>query len=260
MTTWYIDPLHKQSQSDQKRRPRDPLRHQNRREPWRSPSCTRDGLRRVCWRAWRPGRSSGRRWSGIGAVRACGRRNQAGLVTSPNLQQILVRAADEAKRLRTKRFGRTPRAALLEDADAPVGKVFKSLGVTRDGLLKALVAVRGNQRVTSATPEQAYEALSKYGIDLVSEARRGKLDPVIGRDAEIRRVMRILSRKTKNNPVLIGEPGVGKTAIVEGWRSASCAARAEWLRDPPSSRSTWGSLLAGAEVPRRVRGTIEGGC
>src|SRR4029079_8496638 len=82
--------------------------------------------------------------------------------------------------------------------------------------LETLTAIRGAQRVTSATPETAYEALEKYGRDLVAEARRGKLDPVIGREEEIRRTIQILSRKTKNNPVLIGEPGVGKTAIVEG--------------------------------------------
>ena len=94
--------------------------------------------------------------------------------------------------------------------------MLQEFGVTRDSLLETLTSVRGNQRVTSATPESAYEALQKYGRDLVDEARNQKLDPVIGRDSEIRRVIRILSRKTKNNPVLIGEPGVGKTAIVEG--------------------------------------------
>src|SRR5690606_31051362 len=89
-------------------------------------------------------------------------------------------------------------------------------GVDYNGILQALAAVRGSQRVTSQNPEAQYEALAKYGRDLTQEARRGKLDPVIGRDEEIRRVIQILSRRTKNNPVLIGEPGVGKTAIVEG--------------------------------------------
>ena len=109
---------------------------------------------------------------------------------------------------------------------------FKKLGVDRAKLLQALNQVRGNQRVTSNDPESTYEALAKYGRDLVEEVKSGKLDPVIGRDEEIRRVIRILSRKTKNNPVLIGEPGVGKTAIVEGagppyraWRCSRGAQR-----------------------------------
>ena len=143
---------------------------------------------------------------------------EAGKVyVSQRLQQTLVRAEDEAKRLKDEYVSVEHLVlALLEDTTTGAGKVFKQHGVTRDAFLKALVAVRGSQRVTSATPEGAYEALEKYGVDLVAQARRGKLDPVIGRDAEIRRVVRILSRKTKNNPVLIGEPGVGKTAIVEG--------------------------------------------
>jgi len=95
-------------------------------------------------------------------------------------------------------------------------KLFRELGITRNGILEALKTIRGNQRVTSDNPEGAYDALTKYGQDLVELARSGKLDPVIGRDSEIRSIIRILSRKTKNNPVLIGEPGVGKTAIVEG--------------------------------------------
>ncbi len=97
-----------------------------------------------------------------------------------------------------------------------MGKVFKALHVHRDDFLKALTEVRGNQRVTSANPEATYEALEKYGRDLTKLAQQNKLDPVIGRDAEIRRCIQVLSRRTKNNPVLIGEPGVGKTAIVEG--------------------------------------------
>src|SRR4051812_28373018 len=106
--------------------------------------------------------------------------------------------------------------AMVSAGDTGAGRVLDPFGVTRDRLLEVLSDVRGSQRVTSATPEGAYEALEKYGRDLVEEARRGRMDPVIGRDAEIRRVIQILSRKTKNNPVLIGDPGVGKTAIVEG--------------------------------------------
>ncbi|MFI4860542.1 MAG: ATP-dependent chaperone ClpB [Phycisphaerales bacterium JB063] len=107
--------------------------------------------------------------------------------------------------------------AVLEGKGAtPAGKILAGLGLTADAFRGAMQQVRGNQRVTSHNPEASYEALAKYGVDLVEQARAGKMDPVIGRDDEVRRVVRILSRKTKNNPVLIGEPGVGKTAIVEG--------------------------------------------
>ena len=97
-----------------------------------------------------------------------------------------------------------------------MGRILQRLGVTHDAILQALVAVRGTQRVTDQNPEGKYQALEKYARDLTELARRGKLDPVIGRDEEVRRVIQVLSRRTKNNPVLIGEPGVGKTAIVEG--------------------------------------------
>ena len=114
--------------------------------------------------------------------------------------------------------------------------------------------MRGHQRVTSADPETAYEALEKYGMDLVAQARQGKLDPVIGRDAEIRRVVRILSRKTKNNPVLIGEPGVGKTAIVEGLAQRIVRGDVpEWLKDRTIFALDMGALLAGA----KYRGEFE---
>ena len=107
--------------------------------------------------------------------------------------------------------------ALLETGKpAALANLFKSFGLDRGRTLSALQSVRGSQRVTSQNPEATFQALEKYGMDLVQRARSGKMDPVIGRDDEIRRVIRILSRKTKNNPVLIGEPGVGKTAIVEG--------------------------------------------
>src|SRR5690606_1903929 len=104
---------------------------------------------------------------------------------------------------------------LRESSSTPIGRLFKELGLTQEKFQKALISVRGNQRVQSANPEETYAALEQYGRDLVKAARDGKLDPVIGRDDEIRRVTRILSRKTMNNPVLIGEPGVGKTAIAE---------------------------------------------
>ncbi len=128
------------------------------------------------------------------------------------LNQLLVKAGDEAKRLKDEFI--SVEHLLLVFADEL--KFLKETGVERKAVLESLQKVRGNQRATSDNPEGQYEALSKYGMDLVDAARSGKLDPVIGRDAEIRSVIRILSRKTKNNPVLIGEPGVGKTAIVEG--------------------------------------------
>ena len=145
-------------------------------------------------------------------------------------------------------------ALLAEGQQSAAGRLLASAGLTRDGFLAALAAVRGSQRVTSATPETAYEALEKYGLDLVAEAEAGKLDPVIGRDAEIRRVIQILSRKTKNNPVLTGDPGVGKTAIVEGL--AERIARGdvpEGLRDRTVFALDMGALVAGA----KYRGEFE---
>src|SRR5262245_22189783 len=173
---------------------------------------------------------------------------------TPALQQVFVRAEDEAKRLKDEYVWIEHLALALLEGSGAVAKTFRDHGVTRDALLKALVAVRGNQRVTSDTPESSYEALEKYGVDLVAQARRGKLDPVIGRDAEIRRVVRILSRKTKNNPVLIGEPGVGKTAIVEGLAQRIVRGDVpEWLKDRAIFSLDMGALLAGA----KFRGEFE---
>jgi ATP-dependent Clp protease ATP-binding subunit ClpB len=172
------------------------------------------------------------------------------------LQQVFLRAEDEAKRLRDEYVSveHLLLALIEEGPGSPAGRELARHGVTRDSFLSALTAVRGNQRVTSASPEGAYEALSKYGIELVGEARRNKLDPVIGRDAEIRRVIRILSRKTKNNPVLIGEPGVGKTAIVEGLAQRIVRGDVpEWLKDRAIFSLDMGSLLAGA----KYRGEFE---
>ncbi len=128
------------------------------------------------------------------------------------LSQLMIKASDEAKKLKDEYV--SVEHLLLVFADEI--KALKENGIDRNAVLQALEKVRGNQRVTSDNPEGQYEALEKYGMDLVEAARSGKMDPVIGRDSEIRSVIRILSRKTKNNPVLIGEPGVGKTAIVEG--------------------------------------------
>ncbi|HEY3568156.1 MAG TPA: ATP-dependent chaperone ClpB [Thermoanaerobaculia bacterium] len=172
------------------------------------------------------------------------------------LQQILIRAEDEAKRLKDEYVSveHLLLAMVEEGSSSPLGRLLAQFGITRDRVLGALTAVRGNQRVTSAMPEVAYEALEKYGTDLVAQARRNKLDPVIGRDAEIRRVIRILSRKTKNNPVLIGEPGVGKTAIVEGLAQRIVRGDVpEWLKDRAIFSLDMGSLLAGA----KYRGEFE---
>jgi len=134
------------------------------------------------------------------------------------LNQLLLAAQDEAGRLKDEYVSveHLLLAFIAEGNATQAGRILKSAGVERNLFLQALTEVRGHQRVTSDQPETAYDALKKYGVDLVEMARSGKLDPVIGRDTEIRSVIRILSRKTKNNPVLIGEPGVGKTAIAEG--------------------------------------------
>ncbi|MBZ0100774.1 MAG: ATP-dependent chaperone ClpB [Thermoanaerobaculia bacterium] len=172
------------------------------------------------------------------------------------LQRLLVAALDEAKRLKDE-YVSVEHLLLAALDERPAGAGAQALarhGVDRHRFLQALTAVRGHQRVTSADPEATYEALEKYGVDLVAQARAGKLDPVIGRDAEIRRVVRILSRKTKNNPVLIGEPGVGKTAIVEGLAQRIVKGDVpEWLKDRSLFSLDMGSLLAGA----KFRGEFE---
>ncbi len=178
------------------------------------------------------------------------------LYVSPRLVQLFERAEAEQKRLKDEYVSveHLLLALIDEGKNSAAGRALASFGVDRDRFLEALTAVRGNQRVTSATPESAYEALEKYGVDLVAQARANKLDPVIGRDAEIRRVMRILSRKTKNNPVLIGEPGVGKTAIVEGLAQRIVRGDVpEGLKDQTLFALDMGSLLAGA----KYRGEFE---
>ena len=141
-----------------------------------------------------------------------------GMYATQRLNRLFAKAEDEAKALKDEYISveHLLLAMCDEGNQSEAGRILLQAGVTRDALLAALEKVRGHQRVTSDDPEASYDALMKYGVDLVDMARSGKLDPVIGRDTEIRSVIRILSRKTKNNPVLIGEPGVGKTAIAEG--------------------------------------------
>src|SRR3984885_2798429 len=142
---------------------------------------------------------------------------QPGMYISPAMNQVFDAAFREAETFKDEYV--STEHLLLAIADQkyePAGTLLNKMGATKDAILKALVAVRGTQRVTDQNPESKYQALERYAVDLTEQARRGKLDPVIGRDEEIRRVMQVLSRRTKNNPVLIGEPGVGKTAIVEG--------------------------------------------
>ncbi len=186
---------------------------------------------------------------------------------SRGLRDVLRAAEDEASRLKDDYVSTEHLLLAIGESKGPAADIMTTLDLGRDKLLSALTQIRGSQRVTDATPEATYDALSKYGRDLTDLAREGKVDPVIGRDEEIRRVIQVLGRRTKNNPVLIGEPGVGKTAIVEGLAHRIVRGDVpEGLKD----RRVWaldlGALVAGAKYrgeyadfvtnvfPMRVRG------
>ena len=180
-----------------------------------------------------------------------------------DLNRVLVSAEDEAKAMGDEYVSVEHLfLSLLRYPNAGIRDLFRNYGITRDRFLQALSTVRGNQRVTSDNPEVTYDTLNKYGEDLVEKARNQKLDPVIGRDTEIRNVIRILSRKTKNNPVLIGEPGVGKTAAVEGLAQRIVRGDGpDTLKDKTIFALDMGALVAGAkyrgEFEERLKAVLE---